>query len=122
MNMKTPNLLTLIGIALAAAAMNVGAQEALLTPRAMGNQIKFVPTATTDRNLAAEKRIVTASPRSLGNQVKSAAPVETRDLAAGACAIGSPRQVEQIGKIASASCCQRAPSACTAPKACCAAK
>jgi hypothetical protein len=90
--------------------MTVSANDPVLTPRAKDSQLRVAPA---DEGVCS---------RMLGSQAKAAIPAETRHPAGGACASGSPGQREQIGKIASASCCQRAPSACPAPKACCAAK
>jgi hypothetical protein len=117
--MKTLSLLTLVGVVLTATALNVPANDALLTPRAKGNEIKVDPGTMTGRNLATDNRNLTATPRSLDNQAKAVVPAEARNLAVGACAVGSPRQVESPGKMASASCCQPVPSVCPVLKACC---
>jgi hypothetical protein len=120
MFMKTLNLPAIAGAALTALAINLSAGDAVLTPRARDNQIKTVPATTTTRNLATENWNITATPRSLDNKPTTAGAVETRNLALGACAIGTPRQVERTGKTASASCCQPVVTGCTARKACCA--
>jgi hypothetical protein len=75
-NMKTRILLTTIGVAaLAAITINVNASDALLSPRAAGNQIKAAPAATADGNLVAANQDSTVSPRSLGNQTLTVASV-----------------------------------------------
>ena len=117
--MKTLNLLTLTGTVLAAIALNVSASDALLSPRAKDSQAKTVPAVATDPNLATANRDLAVSPRLLGQQTRTAGAVETRNLAVGACAIGSPKQIEGLAKTASATCCKTTTTTCTAPKACC---
>lgn len=74
--MKTRILLTTIGVAaLAAITINVNASDALLSPRAAGNQIKVAPAVADDRNLVAANQDSTVSPRSLGNQTLTVASV-----------------------------------------------
>jgi len=75
-NMKTRNLLMTIGVAaLAAITLNVNASDALLSPRAQGNQIEVAPAATADRNFVAANQGSTVSPRALGNQTLTVAGV-----------------------------------------------
>jgi hypothetical protein len=75
-NMKTRNLLMIIGVAaLAAITINVNASDALLSPRAAGNQIKVAPAVAGDRNLVAANQDSTVSSRSLGNQTLTVASV-----------------------------------------------
>jgi hypothetical protein len=75
-NMKTRNLLMTIGAAvLAAITINVNAGDALLSPRAAGNQTKVAPAAVADRNLATENQGAAVSPRALGNQTTTVAGV-----------------------------------------------
>jgi hypothetical protein len=72
-NMKIRNLLvTLSAAALAAITINVSAGEALLSPRAAGNQIKAAPGVT-----AAQPSFTTqaVSPRAAGNQITTVASV-----------------------------------------------
>jgi hypothetical protein len=74
--MKTRILLATIGVAaLAAITLNVNASDALLSPRAQGNQIKVAPAVAGDRNLVAANQGSTVSPRSLGNQTLTVASV-----------------------------------------------
>jgi hypothetical protein len=71
--MKTRILLTTIGAAaLAAITINVNASDALLSPRATGNQIKTAPDIA-----AAQPAFTTqaVSPRALGNQTLTVASV-----------------------------------------------
>jgi hypothetical protein len=71
--MKTRILLTTIGaVALAAITINVNASDALLSPRATGNQIKTAPDIT-----AAQPAFTTqaVSPRALNNQTLTVASV-----------------------------------------------
>ena len=72
MNMKTRNLLLLGAAAFAAIALNVNAADALLAPRAAGNQIKVVAGADNNLNLASPTAIA-ISPRTLANQTKTVA-------------------------------------------------
>ena len=72
-NMKTRILLTTIGVAaLAAITLNVNASDALLSPRAQGNQIKVVPGITAAQPAPAAQSV---SPRALGNQITTVASV-----------------------------------------------
>jgi hypothetical protein len=71
--MKIRNLLMTIGVAaLAAITINVNASDALLSPRAAGNQIK-VASDITAAQPAPEAQSV--SPRALGNQTLTVAGV-----------------------------------------------
>jgi hypothetical protein len=64
--MKTRILLTTIGAAaLAAITLNVNASNALLSPRAAGNQIKVAPGIAAAQPAPASQSV---SPRALGNQ------------------------------------------------------
>jgi hypothetical protein len=81
-NMKTRNLILTLGTAaLAATAFNLTAADALLSPRAAGNQITRV--SGTANNVSSSKPAgVTASPRASGNQASTAsAPSRGRNLA-----------------------------------------
>jgi hypothetical protein len=119
--MKTLNLLTLASIALTAIALNISAADAFLSPRAKDLQNKIVPAVAADSSLTVANPSLTLSPRLADQQTKVAATVEARNMALGACAVGSPRHIERTGKSASASCCAITTTACNAPKACCAA-
>jgi hypothetical protein len=71
--MKTRNLLITIGaVAFAAITLNATANDALLSPRAAGNQIKHVSGTANDVNLAAANA-TTVSPRAAGNQINTVA-------------------------------------------------
>ncbi|MGD0614351.1 MAG: hypothetical protein ABSA69_02785 [Verrucomicrobiota bacterium] len=114
--MKTPTLITLASVALTVIALNASANDALLSPRGRDLQTKIVPATNIDPNLVTESQSVSIPPRARGLLVNASNPAETRNLAVGACAVGSPK----TAKTASASCCAISATACTAPKACCA--
>jgi len=66
--MKTRILLATIGVAaLAAITINATASDALLSPRAAGNQIKYASSTANDVNLVTASA-ATVSPRATGNQ------------------------------------------------------
>jgi hypothetical protein len=117
--MKTLLVPMLAGVAAAAFAFNLGATDALNSPKAGDSQNRIAPALASEPNLAAQNQNATVSPRRTELPVKaSPALPETRDLAVGACSAGSPKAAKQ----ASASCCKPAPATCTTPKACCASK
>jgi hypothetical protein len=118
--MKTPTYLTIAAVALTVIALNASANDALLSPRAKDLQTTIVPATSVDPNLVTESQSVSISPRARNLLVNASNPAETRNLAVGACALGSPKQIERTAKTASASCCAISATACTAPKACCA--
>ena len=97
--MKTSNLLTIIGaVAFAAITININASDALLSPRAAGNQITKVYSANADPNLLAASQSASLTPRSAGNQITRSAGVNTDANAATACAKsmnGSPKAVSE---------------------------
>jgi hypothetical protein len=97
-NMKARILLTTIGVAaLAAITININASDALLSPRAQGNQIKVAPAVAADRNLVAENQGATVSPRAQGNQTKTVASVANDVNPTMACARnmkGSPKAIQ----------------------------
>ena len=94
-NMKTRILLATIGAAvLAAITSNVSASDALLTPRAAGNQIKVAPGVTAAQP-AFTAQVV--SPRALGNQTKTAADADSGTAPATICVkmmTGSPKTIQ----------------------------
>jgi hypothetical protein len=96
--MKIRILLTTLGVAaLAAITFNVNASDALLSPRAAGNQIKAAPAAVADRNLVTENQTAAVSPRALGNQTTTAASVANDVNPALACAKtmnGTPKTIQ----------------------------
>jgi hypothetical protein len=92
--MKTRILLTTIGAAvLAAITINVSAGDALLSPRAAGNQTKVVPGVT-----AAQPAFTTqaVSPRALGNQTATVVSVPNDVNSTIACRnmISSPKAIQ----------------------------
>src|ERR1700690_998872 len=96
--MKTRILLATIGAAvLATIPLNVNASDALLSPRAAGNQIKAVPAVAADGIYVAANQDSTVSPRVLGNQIKTVAGVANDANPAMACAsgmTGSPKAIQ----------------------------
>ena len=71
--MKTRNLLLTIGaVALTAITINATASDALLSPRAAGNQIKHVSGTNNDVNLV-NTTGVTLSPRAAANRIVTVA-------------------------------------------------
>lgn len=96
--MKTRNLLIIIGVAtLATITLNVTAADALLSPRAAGNQIKTVAGTYNDPNLVNLTGIVTLSPRAAANEIKTVAGTSTDVNPALVCAktmAGSPKTIQ----------------------------
>lgn len=96
--MKIHNLLLNIGaVALTAMTINATASDALLSPRAAGNQIKHVSGTANDVNLVNTTRI-TFSPRAMGNQIAKVAGLNNDVNPAIACAKnmnGSPKAVAE---------------------------
>jgi hypothetical protein len=116
--MKTRILLVTIGAAaLAAITLNVSASDALLTPRAAGNQIKIVPGITEAQPAFVTQ---TAIPRVLGNETVTVKGTETP--AVKCSAIGSPKYLATVGNKARTTCCNRTLAACPAMSTCGSAK
>jgi hypothetical protein len=94
--MKTRILLTTLGVAaLTAITFNVNA--GLLSPRAAGNQVKYVASNANDANLAAVDQGVALSPRTSGNQIATTAGINTDVNPALACAKtmnGTPKMIQ----------------------------
>jgi len=95
--MKTRNLLITLGAAaFAAITINATAGNALLSPRAAGNQIQQVSGTTGTANLATAST-ATISPRAAGNQIKTVAGT-SNDVNSGlACAknmTASPKAIQ----------------------------
>ena len=97
--MKTRNLILTCGIAgFAAMSINANASDALLSPRAAGNQIKHVAGPNNDPNLLAASQSTLLSPRAAGNQIKTVASTSNDVNPAIACAAnmkGSPKAVAE---------------------------
>ena len=95
--MKTRNLLLTLGAAaFAAITINATAADALLSPRAAGNQIKQVAGTANDVNTVATTT-ATISPRAVGNQIKTVPGVANDVNPTLACAhnmIASPKAVQ----------------------------
>jgi hypothetical protein len=114
-NMKTRILLTTISAAaLAAITINVKASDALLSPRAAGNQIKAAPAETADGNLVAANQNSTVSPRALGNQTTTVASVANDVNPTITCRnmIASPKAIQACAEhpTAMSGCCKPAPA------------
>jgi hypothetical protein len=95
--MKTRNLLIALGAAaFAAITINATASNALLSPRAAGNQIQQVSGTANDVNTVAVNT-ATVSPRAAGNQIKTVAGT-SNDVNSGlACAknmTASPKAIQ----------------------------
>jgi hypothetical protein len=94
--MKTRNLLTIGAVTLAAITLNVAASDALLSPRAAGNQIKQV-SGTANHANPAGPAAATVSPRAAGNQSATIAGVGNEVNPAVTCARsmnGSPKAIQ----------------------------
>jgi hypothetical protein len=96
--MKTRILLATIGAAaLAAITLNANAGDALLSPRATGNEIKHFAGTYNDPNLVDTTGIVIVSPRAAGAQTAAVAGTNTETTPAMACAknmTGSPKAIQ----------------------------
>jgi hypothetical protein len=110
-------LTTIAAAALAAITLNVNASDALLSPRAAGNQIKVVPGVTTAQPAFVTQ---TATPRALGNQTATVKGTET--TVEKCSAIGSPKYLVTVGNEARTSCCNRTLAACPNMSTCGSAK
>jgi hypothetical protein len=96
--MKTRNLLITIGAAaLTAITFNAYSADALLSPRAAGNQIKHVSGTGNDVNTVAANTS-TLTPRAAGNQLKTVPGTASNVNPAIACAAnmnGTPKAVAE---------------------------
>ena len=102
--MKTQILLTIIGAAaFAAMTASVNASDALLSPRAKGNEINRVAAVANDANLMAASQDTSLAPRAFGNQINKVSG--TTPVTVKCPAIGSPKYVTAAGKAARTSCC-----------------
>jgi hypothetical protein len=115
--MKTLIVLTTLGIAVTAISLN--ASDALLSPRAQDNQVKTVAATDSRPSTVTQSQNLMVTPRQLDNQSQSVTGTgDSHGTLAGACATGSPKQLEQAGKTSSATCCKVA-ATCSTPKSCC---
>jgi hypothetical protein len=93
--MKIRILLTSIGVAtLASIAFNANAGSTLLSPRALGNQIKVAPGDTAAQPAAV---VQSGSPRAIGNQTRIVAGVANEVTPAMACVSkmsGNPKTIQ----------------------------
>ncbi|MGA2686074.1 MAG: hypothetical protein ABSF51_13585 [Verrucomicrobiota bacterium] len=111
--MKTRILLTVLGAAaLATITLNVNAGNALLAPRAAGNQIKTAPVVST---VSAAPVINFASPRALGNQTVAVASVANDVNPTIACRnmMSSPKAIQAcaVNSTAAMPCCAKSVAA-----------
>ena len=107
--MKTLIPLTFASLALVAFTLNVSANDALLSPRAAGNQIRTVAGTDTSPNTVTQSVNITVSPRSLDNQIHTAKGV-SNDANALVCSqrmLASPKAVGECASHpgATMSCC-----------------
>jgi hypothetical protein len=112
--MKTLSLLLVTCAAAAAMTVNLSAADALLTPRAKGNEIKVVRVNDTSPSTVVPDVAVNGSPRERDNQIKSV-PGSDSGATAANCAgnmAGSPRAVGECASHPGApmSCCSVAMS------------
>ena len=94
--MKTKILL--LGAAIAAFTCSTFATDALLTPRQMDNQSKYVASSANDPDLLAASRNTLLTPRAFGNQIKVVKGVATDSNPALACAKnmnGTPKMISE---------------------------
>ncbi|MDE3067541.1 MAG: hypothetical protein KGJ60_08315 [Verrucomicrobiota bacterium] len=95
--MNTRILLTFAAAALTVGAINVSASDALLSPRAMGNQIKRVSGIASDPNLINTAGLISIAPRAAGNQIALLAGTNNQVNPAITCANnmpGSPKAIQ----------------------------
>jgi hypothetical protein len=95
--MKTRNLLLTLGaVTLAAITFTATANDALLSPRAAGNQVKTVAGVNNNVNLV-NTASATVSPRALANQTKTVAGTNGDMNPATLCAghmTGGPKAIQ----------------------------
>ncbi len=102
--MKTRILLTILGAAaFAAMTASVNASDALLSPRAAGNEIKHIAAVTGGANLLAASQGTLLAPRAFGNQINKVSG--TTPVTVKCPAIGSPKYAVAAGNTARTSCC-----------------
>lgn len=95
-NMKARFLLLTIGAAMATVTFSASASDALLSPRAAGNQIKQVSGLVNDSTFAGTTAIAVA-PRVAGNQIAKVSGTNSEVTPAAACArnmSGSPKTLQ----------------------------
>jgi hypothetical protein len=102
-NMKNSTLTLIVGTILTAAAFSSLATEPLLSPRAAGNQIKVVASATEAPVVTAayaDSHIAWRSPRAAGNEISAVKGMASESTPAAACRAnmkGTPRAVAECG-------------------------
>jgi hypothetical protein len=93
----------ILGAVVAAFTFTSFAADALLSPRATGNQVKVVATTANDITLVATPGTALLSPRAAGNQIVTATGAEA--VAVKCPVFGSPKYVAAAGTAARTSCC-----------------
>ena len=94
--MKTKILI--LGAVITAFTMTTMAADALLTPRQMDNQPKYVSSSANDPDLLAASRSTLLTPRAFGNQTKVVKGLANDSNPALACAknmSGTPKMVSE---------------------------
>jgi hypothetical protein len=94
--MKTRILLTTIG-AIALTAITFNTNAALLSPRALGNQIKAVSGMANDPDLVAVDQGLALAPRATGNAIATTAGTNSRVTPAAVCVkgmAGTPKTIQ----------------------------
>src|SRR6185437_3781706 len=96
--MKTRTLLMTLGVAaLTTITFNVVASDALLSPRAAGNQVKHISGVSADANLVSvDHYTVIAAPRAASNQITRTAGTNNELNPAMACTkmTASPKMIQ----------------------------
>ena len=110
--MKTKILL--LGAVVTAFAFTTFAADALLSPRAVGNQIQVVPGITAAQSAPASASL--QSPRAQNNQVVQVSGSEP--VVAKCPMIGSPRDVSAAGSAARTACCGQTVANCPTTGGC----
>jgi hypothetical protein len=98
--MKTKILI--VGAFVTVFTLSTFATNALLSPRAAGNQATVVSSVTIDQPVPVASAVL-LSPRAAGNEIATVASKET--VAVKCPAIGSPKYITAAGPAARNSCC-----------------
>jgi hypothetical protein len=94
--MKTRILLLTLGVA-ALTAITLNTNGALLSPRALGNQINTIAGTATDPNLVMVDQGLAAAPRATSNEIATTAGTNGSLSPAAVCAknmAGSPKTIQ----------------------------
>ena len=114
--MKTRILLTTLGVA-ALTAITFNTNGALLSPRAMGNQIKIVSGTANDPDLVAVDQGLALPPRATGNEIATTAGTNSSLNPTLACRnmTASPKAIQACIESGTMSGCNTATVATVAP-------